>query len=228
MARPLTPNRYKPLAEVVYEKLRDAIYQGHLRPGQRLIQTELASRMGVSRIPVREALQRLAKEGLVEHRPHRTASVRQPTPEELMSTLDTITILENVALELAMKRITDHDVAALDRIQASLSRTLEAGRTGEILSLNHRFHRTLLQLCGLPKLCECIEGLTRSYPLGLNHAVLERGKAALEEHDSIISALRARDLAGLLKASAKHSRNSMDYVLAMVRSADPGDGLNLG
>jgi len=204
VAKSLTITRYRPLSEIVCDKLRQAITSGELRPGQRLRQEELANRMGVSRMPVREALHRLAKEGLVEFPPHRGAVVRRHSLRELGHVFDALGVLQRTALELVVKRITDDEIAALDRLQATITEKLTAGRTSEVVSLNYRFHRLVFEACRLPKLLECIESLWDWYPSVGARVVVSRGWATVSEHEEILAALRARDMQGLQGACAVH------------------------
>lgn len=225
MARSLLVGDYRPLSEIVLDKLRDAIHQGRLKPGQRLVQEKLASQMGVSRMPVREALQRLAKEGLVECLPHRGAVVRKPPVSELEETFATLAVLERAALEEAVSNITGAEIAALERIQASMRRR-SAVRSGvNLAGLNRRFHCLLIRACRLPKLCDYIESLMGSYPQSTGAALCGHGAEALAEHDEILAALKARDRAALTAVAAAHLRKSAREVIGRLTADSRGSTL---
>ena len=105
--------RYKTRAQIIHETLRQEILLGTLGLGQQLLQDEIAERFEVSRIPVREALQKLVAEGLVELRPHRKAIVRKYSAAEIEDIFLIRSILEPKAGALACRRLTDADFAAM-------------------------------------------------------------------------------------------------------------------
>lgn len=121
MSGPLAVTPYRPLSEVVYSKLREAIYEGTLGPGQRLVQADLARKLGVSRIPVREALHRLSEEGLVVCRPHKGATVRRPIASELQESSAATRILVRAAIQARDKVKL---LAAADRHTTNNAQTL--------------------------------------------------------------------------------------------------------
>lgn len=229
VAKSLLVSDYRPLSELVCERLRDAICQGRFKPGERLIQEELASRMGVSRMPVREALHRLAKEGLVEWQPHRGAVVRRPVAREFKETAQALVVLERAALELAIQRISDSEIADLERVQAALKRSVASGRVTDLVSLNRRFHRGLIAACGIRTLCDYIDTLKAMYWPAIRSAMSRRSSAALVEHDRMLSALRTRNLDELLAASQEHLMNcTRELVSRAPGEAEPSDGRAAG
>ncbi len=219
----LSPSPRRSLAELVSERLREAIYQGELKPGQRLIQADIARRMGVSRIPVREALSRLAEEGLIECRPHRGAVVRRPVTSDVEQAFATAAVLERAALELAVDRATDHQIDALERLNVALARRAATGRLGNVTAQLTRFHRELFLLSGLPKLYDCIEALKLFYPPVSRVTMAARGPAIIAEHGEIIAALRARDRARLLEVASRHAANNARVVLEALAAAEHPD-----
>lgn len=212
MARPLSATRYRPLSEIVHDKLRQAISQGQLQPGQRLRQETLANQLGVSRMPVREALQRLEQEGLVEVIPHRGAVVRQPAARELAETVQTLLILERSARELAFSRLSPADLRTLRRLQRTMRDRVLSGRTEDLVELNRRFHRVLLSACRLPKLCDFIESIWNWHPQGASLGVAVRGNEALSEHDRILAALERGDPAEFHTACERHILAAVELI----------------
>jgi DNA-binding GntR family transcriptional regulator len=209
----LTITPHRSLSEVVYEKLRDAIADGELKPGQRLIQAELAERMGVSRIPVREALHRLSKEGLVDLAPHRGAIVRRPSMRELQDVLWATQVLIRAAMVQVAALATDEDITTLEHIHRRLIQAAAAGRTADVVELNRRFDLGLFHAARLAKLFECLEMLGGFFPQGNQLSVLSRGSSALAEHEDILTALRARDGARLVAVAERHILNNAHSVL---------------
>lgn len=219
----LSVTHYRPLSQVVCDQLRQAIHTGELKPGQRLIQAELADRLGVSRIPVREALQRLTEEGLVEYRPRRGAAVRRPTLEEVEQALATARILVRAGMQIIVERITVADIEPLERLLTAGLRLAHSGRLAEAIALDARYHRELYGACGLPKLWECIEGLSQYYPQGRWMAIEARATVAISEQMEILAALRARDRDTLLDMADRHLVNNARAVLLELGGGVPDD-----
>ena len=106
----LEMNEYLPLRDVVFQTLRQAILKGELKPGERLMEIQLAQKLGVSRTPVREALRKLELEGLVIMIPRRGAIVADITIQDLNDVLEVRIVLENMAIEKACARMTEEDI----------------------------------------------------------------------------------------------------------------------
>ena len=105
----LNLDEYKPLRDVVFENLRGAIVEGRLKPGERLMEVQLAEQLGVSRTPVREAIRKLELEGLVVMLPRKGAYVANMSLKDLIDVLEIRASLEGLAASLAAERITDED-----------------------------------------------------------------------------------------------------------------------
>ena len=102
-------NDYKPLRDVIFDTLREAIIVGELKPGQRLMEVQLAEKMGVSRTPVREAIRKLELEGLVEMLPRKGAHVAELSVKDIMDVLEVRATLDGLATSLSATRITDDE-----------------------------------------------------------------------------------------------------------------------
>ena len=100
-------NEYLPLRDVVFNTLRQAILRGELKPGERLMEIQLANRLGVSRTPIREAIRKLELEGLVLMIPRKVAEVAEITEKSLRDVLEVRRALEELAVELVCEKITD-------------------------------------------------------------------------------------------------------------------------
>ena len=111
----VTMNEYLPLRDVVFNTLRQAILRGELKPGERLMEIQLANKLGVSRTPIREAIRKLELEGLVTMIPRRGAEVAQITEKSLQDVLEVRRALDALCAELACDRITAEGKAALKR-----------------------------------------------------------------------------------------------------------------
>lgn len=132
----------------VFARLREQIIGGALRPGERLVERELAQQLGVSRVPVREALQRLDQAGLVTRAHNRAARVGVPSEQDVLDTLEVRASLEPLAARLAAERVDDPGRRAL---RAALSGARAAHRAGDsqaFASANASFHEALVKAAG--------------------------------------------------------------------------------
>jgi len=185
-----------------YQTLRREIIEGELPPGTRLGARAIAHRLGLSDIPVREALWMLARDGLVENIPYAGARVRQFREREIEEGYAVRGHLESLALKLGAGRLTSAQVAEVRRLLAQLDRALESGDLVEYGQLNRLFHEAILVGCTNGRLLELIEGLwdgQASYQMvfRLNPA---RAASSQAEHRQIADAVingdgdRAADL----------------------------------
>lgn len=148
-----------PLWERIYRRLRGAIQRGEFSPGTRLVEQRLAEDLGVSRTPVREALYRLEREGLVTKIPHRGIIVRDHDPEELMEVLELRGLLEGYAASLAAKRADQELFDELEGILRASEEAIQRGDIDRVIELNTDFHETLYRRCGNRRLFELIKDL---------------------------------------------------------------------
>lgn len=178
--------------ELVAETLRQAILRGELAPGQKLDQTTVAQRLGVSRSPVREALKTLAAEGLVELQPHRTATVVELSLEEMEEIYDIREVLESMAARLAAPRMDDERLAKLREL---LEKMDESTTVREWSDLNSAFHSLIYEAAGRPRLVEIIFSLrTAAGPYIARYIASEGHKEMSQvEHREIYEACKARD-----------------------------------
>ena len=142
------------LCERVYRHLRQQILEDQLPPGAELPEAALSRELAVSRGPIREAMGRLAAEGLVTVRPRRGAEVRSLTPQELVDAYQVREALEVMAVRLAVPRTTESDLTCLDELVNSMAEFARKDRVAEFFAANVAFHELLCQLSGNTKLEE--------------------------------------------------------------------------
>jgi DNA-binding GntR family transcriptional regulator len=201
--------------------LRDLILQGQVAPGARLGETELAERLGVSRTPVREALTRLAAEGLVEIAPNRGARVASWTVAELEGVFDLRLALEPRLTSLAVPRAGAGDVAELDELAQEM---VEVGLPGPgrdldaLVPLNRRFHDRLVAIAAQPALATALSGAVHAaIQLRNFHAYDDASlRRSLAHHVEIVAALRAGDPVWARSVMTAHIQNGR---AVMVRTA---------
>lgn len=198
-----------PLREGVYEALLELITLRKLPPGRHLVESELASLLGVSRQPVREALQRLSSEGWVELRPGHGAFVRRPTESEAEQLLAVRGLLEAEAARLAALHASDEQVERMRALYRQGTAALERGDADAVVVVNAELHRCLAQASGNQVLAELAAQVSRR--VSWYHALVarRRGAASWDEHAAIIEAVadgRAADAARLMREHTEKTR----------------------
>jgi DNA-binding GntR family transcriptional regulator len=213
---------YRTKQEFVYETLRDAIMRCELGPGQRLVIDELARRLEVSAIPVREALQVLQSEGLVANVPHVGATVSLISRESIAEVFSIMEGLEIVATRSAAERMTGADADALQEITTAMDTALAAGRNEEWADLNSRFHSAISRLSAMPLLEEMMERVLARWDrvrrYYLKGVLVDRLERAQEEHRAMVEAMRARDLPGLERLVKQHNQGALHAYAEFLRS----------
>lgn len=190
------PEVYTTAAEAVYHKLMHMIFTKQLRPGQRLPEVNVAEQLEVSRTPVREALRRLANEGLVVLMPNVGARIVTPTRQEMLDAYEVRNALECLAARKASVRITQVQLARLEEkieeeAEVFAQRDLEA-----YIEINNAFHRIIAEAGGNLALADTIENyLARTfvYMVFFESFFDFDTNPSLEEHRAILAALRAHD-----------------------------------
>lgn len=207
-------------AHQAYRALREALLQGGLLPGQRLVEKDLAQRFGVGRAAIRTALARLEQEGLVESAPYRGAWVRIIGEEEAVELLEARMVLEGLAARYAAKKATEADVARLRQILAEMEARYRQGDLLGMSELNALLHRALVEISGHRTAARLIEGLRAQGVRYQYRTVLVPGRAprSLEEHRRIVEAVAAHDEEGAEKIMREH----LQGVIAALRQVKGG------
>lgn len=189
----------------VFDKLREEILSGKLRPGTRLRQAELGARLRVSTSPVREAFRQLATIGLVEIQPHRGAVVVEPQAPDLSQMYQVRALLEPMCDAWAAQRISDED---LDVLAETLDDSRNVESIAEITRLNRRFHALIASSSGNKHLAEVVlKLLDQSTPyIGTIFRTNVQALASKQarEHGAILDALKSRDPERAYAASLQH------------------------
>jgi DNA-binding GntR family transcriptional regulator len=146
-------------ADAVAHMLRNEIQSGQLPPGTRLRQNDLAQRLGISTTPVREALAWLQAEGLVRIDPHRGALVFHPTVDDVRESYEIRGVLEALAVEKAIPRLSRGRIAELQRL---LDRMKKERHEARWVNMNNDFHMRLYEASGMRRLCSMIQNLRDS------------------------------------------------------------------
>ncbi|WP_411122220.1 GntR family transcriptional regulator [Streptomyces sp. x-19] len=198
-----------PLRERVYEALLDLITTRALRPGQHLVESELAGHLGVSRQPVREALQRLNTDGWVDLRPAQGAFVHEPTEEEADQLLTVRTLLEAEAARLAATHADPTGIAALERLCEQGERAVQDDDVDAAVALNAAFHAKVTELAGNAVLAELAAQVGRRVRWYYTPVARQRGQRSWVEHRELIAAIADGDGAratSVMRAHTEHTR----------------------
>lgn len=190
----------------IRDSLEQRIVEGELGHGKRLDETELSSFYGVSRTPVREALQRLAESGLAEHLPRRGTFVRAPSLSQLVEMFEVMAELECMAIRLAARRATSADINALIKDNETCRAAVAAGDTKKYYEVNARLHGRIYQMSGNSFLAHEARRLhDRLRPFRrLQLRVRGRMDESMAEHDIILQALRDGDAERAMETMKKH------------------------
>jgi len=190
----------------IRDSLEQRIVEGELGNGKRLDETELSRFYGVSRTPVREALQRLAESGLAEHLPRRGTFVRSPSLSQLVEMFEVMAELECMAIRLAARRATANDIDALEKDNETCRAAVAANDTKKYYEVNARLHGRIYQMSGNSFLASEARRLhDRLRPFRrLQLRVRGRMEESMAEHDIILAALRDGDADRAMETMKKH------------------------
>lgn len=199
---------HSPLFALVTGSLRQRILAGQYEPGERLVESKLSAEMGVSRIPVREALRALAAEGLVHIEPRRGASVARFSPNLASELIEVRATLEGLNAKLAAQRRDPALIAEIEKVLAQGAQAASEGRTDQYLWLNGRFHELLGNIAANSVLQDIMRSLRERTDLLFAPANMSRARQNWEEHAQILQAVIAgdADLAALL--ATRHVYNA--------------------
>ncbi|MCF3963895.1 GntR family transcriptional regulator [Streptomyces fuscigenes] len=203
-----------PLRERVYEALLELIITRALTPGQHLVESELAGHLGVSRQPVREALQRLNTEGWVDLRPAQGAFVHEPTEEEADQLLSVRTLLEAEAARLAAATSDPAGIADLERLCAQGEQAVEDDDVDLTVATNAAFHARVMEMASNVVLAELAGQVDRRVRWYYTPVARQRGKQSWIEHRELIEAIAARDEAAavaVMRAHTEHTRSTYHH-----------------
>ena len=220
MERRLLPIRldsYKPLREVVAETLREAIVNGTLNPGERLMEIQLAEELGVSRTPVREAIRKLELEGFVIMIPRRGTYVADLSIRDINEVFEIRTALDVLAAGLAVERITEDELEQLERLLVEIGKSIEGDEIDidKIVETDSQFHDVLYKASRNDRLVGIInnlrEQITRFRSISMQYP--GRMKVSVEEHRQLVEAIAERNTELAQQIAREHMENSEQTLL---------------
>ena len=213
-------NEFLPLRDVVFNTLRQAILRGELKPGERLMEIQLANKLGVSRTPIREAIRKLELEGLVLMIPRRGAEVAEITEKSLRDVLEVRDALEVLCVDLACDRISDEDIESLKEAAKEFELALQGGDVTEYAEADVKFHDIIYHATENQKLIQLLYNL-REQMYRYRVEYLKRKevhKILLEEHEHIIECIEKKDKEAAKIAISTHIENQAKTVSDTIRT----------
>lgn len=205
-------------ADQVRDSLREAILDGEIKAGQRLREEELAREFGVSRTPIREALQQLSSEGLIDISPHQGAVVTGLTTDDILAIYVVREALEGVAARLAARRATPEQCKTLLAIVEEMAAVASNGNPAALAQLNLQFHAELRRAANnrhLDKYLSQVEHAVRRFGQ-TTFAYPGRAASTVEEHRAIVDAVVAGDAERAEALAIEHMREARKLRLKML------------
>jgi len=198
--------------EFVLEQLRRLIVAGEIAPGRPIRQDAIAQQLGVSRVPLREALKTLEAEGQVVYRPHRGYAVAELALADLEEVYRLRELLEAEAVRAACPHYTTEELARLEGLRRDVDRAAEQDDLVGMIAANRRFHFALLEPCGMPRLLRMVRTLwdsTDAYRAVYYNAEDNRSRVR-REHERIARAAADRDAEHLVSLLDEHRRHAVE------------------
>ncbi len=208
----MEPRLYTTSADYVYQELRHRIITKQLKPGQRLPEVNIAVQMGVSRTPVREALRRLASEGLVLIIPNSGARLASPTRREMEDTYAVREQLECISVAIAATRISERNLRRLEDAILEEEKAFEEKNLELYLEVNENFHRIIADASGNRVLAEFVENIlarTNAYVVFYDPFYDIVDNPSIDQHKAIAQALKERDREKAVDLMREHLKLSL-------------------
>lgn len=206
----------RPIREIAYEVLKHAIITGEIPAGERIVETDYAERLHISRTPLREALRKLERDGLVEYVLRRGVVVRAFTIADVEEIYTIRNALEMLALPAIIEKATDEDIASLRDKLREMDKLVASGDIEALSPLTRAFHSQITHLCGQNRILRVIEGqdeyITRFSAMAIRAE--DRLRAANEEHRRLVDLIEARNLDAFQELMQSHIERSKACCLA--------------
>ncbi|MDF2821503.1 MAG: GntR family transcriptional regulator [Clostridiales bacterium] len=211
-------NDYLPLRDVVFNTLRQAILKGELAPGERLMEKQLADRMGVSRTPIREAIRKLELEGLVVMIARKGAEVARITEKDLKDVLEVRCALEELAVKIACDKMSDKNVARLRKTIEDFKEAVIKKNVGKIIDKDVEFHDIIFESTENDKLIQIVNNLREQfYRYRVEHIRKSTDHSELlAEHLEIVKAISEKNVKVAMEAARAHIINQETTVIGFI------------
>lgn len=218
---PINLDTYQPLREAICESLRNAIKNGKLKPGERLMEVQLAEELGISRTPVREAIRKLEQEGYVIMLPRRGTYVSSVSVHDVQEIFEIRTALEKLSTGLAARRIENDELEQLQKLLTIIEGYIEKRDIDNIVKTDIEFHDLLYHVSRNERLSGIIsnlkEQLARFRTLSMSYP--GRLEETLEEHREMVEAIASGDVEAAREAAERHMVRAEETLLKAMRNS---------
>ena len=214
-------NEYLPLRDVVFNTLRHAILRGEFKPGERLMEIQLANKLGVSRTPIREAIRKLELEGLVIMIPRKGAEVADITEKSLRDVLEVRKALEELAVQLACEKITQEELEELEKAGENFKKVLNRSKDiTEVAEADVRFHDVIYMATDNQKLIHLLNKLREQmYRYRVEYLKNpDVHEQLIQEHEEIVYHIKRREKAEATAVTCQHIDNQVSAVTDKIRT----------
>lgn len=206
----------RPIREIAYEVLKHAIITGEIPAGERIVETDYADRLHISRTPLREALRKLERDGLVEYVLRRGVIVRAFTIADVEEIYTIRNALEMLTLPAIIEKATEEDIVSLRSQLHEMDNLMEVKDFDALSPVTRAFHRQLTAICGQNRILRVIEGqdefITRFSAMAIRQE--NRLLEAHKEHYALVNFIEQRDLAGFQDLMERHINRSKEMCLS--------------
>lgn len=206
------------MQEIVTDSIRDAILSGKYAPGEHLITDDLAKELGVSRMPVREALHRLQVVGLITMLPHKGAVVTELSQEEIIESYHMRAVLDGLATRLAAPHLTTSDYGRLREILQEMDQAVDSKDMDRLLAVNRAFHEVIWQAAHAPRLQALLQNLYDASEHFRNISILLPGRIEqiTQDHRLIVQMLERGDVANAERYANEHHEGTARRLLESI------------
>lgn len=215
----VTVNEYLPLRDIVFNTLRKAILKGELAPGERLMEKQLAEKMGVSRTPIREAIRKLELEGLVVMIPRKGAEVAMITEQDIKDVLEVRAALEGLAVSLACEKMTEEDRENFLRVNKEFTEAAGKMDVETVIQKDVEFHDTIYGATRNEKLIQIINNLREQiYRFRVEYIrQMDDFSGLVKEHEEIVNSIINKESKTAKEIAAKHIENQEKAVISSIK-----------
>ena len=211
----IAENEYLPLRDVVFNNIKDGILTGRLRPGERLLENQLAEELRVSRTPIREALRMLEIENLVDLIPRKGAQVKKMSEKDIKDVLEIRKVLEELASGIAAENITKQEIAELKKLHRDFVEAFERGDREAVLEADTKFHDVIFNTTKNDKLIQIISNISiQIYRYRIAYLkLLTNISVPNQQHLDLIKAFERRDAKKAREVSGEHIEDQAQEIL---------------
>ncbi len=219
---PINLESYKPLREIVLETLKEAIVNGKLKPGERLMEQQMAEELGVSRTPIREAIRKLELEGFVIMIPRKGAYVSDISLKDIAQVFEVRAAMESLAAGLAAQRITDEQIEQLERKLAEVKKAANSSDLDLIIKVDTEFHEIIYNASRNDRLVQILNNLGEQIQRYRRASLAHPGrlKDTLEEHQKLVDAIAERNVDLAQKLALDHIESAENSILEALNKSE--------